>query len=130
MLRPKSLFLLDCAGAALSVLLLLLLIAPNPGWFGMPPAVAKGLALPAFLLAGFGAGCATSRNVSNKIALRCLAGANLCYIAATAVLLIAVRTSLTSTGAAYFAGELTVIIVLAAAELRTANHSPGNSRAL
>lgn len=105
----QHIFLLDGAGALISGILLLCLIAPHPEWFGMPAQMARGLALPAFLLAGFGLGATLSRIAETKTALRWLAISNSFYCIATIIVLLLQRHQMTGIGIAYFIGELCII---------------------
>lgn len=111
-------FGLDAAGAAVSALLLVVLIAPNAGWFGMPGNVARALAFPAVALAIYSGSCYFSQPLQWRRHLRRIALTNLLYCFAIIAFLISYRELIRPLGYAYFAAECGIIALLVSLELR------------
>jgi hypothetical protein len=116
-LAPRHLLRIDAVGAAVTSLLTALVLAPGLLPTGLPP---LALYLMAAVAAGF---CLlgtitlfTGRDVART--LRVLACANAAYCVAAAALCFTYRTTLTGWGAAYFAGEIAIVLALAATEMR------------
>jgi hypothetical protein len=117
--RPRNVFLPDGVGALLSALLLVFLIAPFDVVFGMPPEMAYNLSFPAFGFAVYSLGCYVLNPKAWKPFMRLIAPANALYCCITFALVIALYTSLSKLGVAYFLGEIVIVFAVIGIELWT-----------
>ncbi len=117
--KPRNVFLLDGLGAMLSALLLVFLIAPLEGIFGMPPEIAMKLSYPAFGFAAYSLGCFTLNPQAWKPFMRVIALANFLYCCLTFTLVVIDFSLLTKLGVAYFLGEIAIVFGVIGIELWT-----------
>lgn len=92
------------------------MLAPGILPTGLPPLALYCMAGVAAGFCLFGA-TAMYRGRDAVWTLRVLAGANMAYCVAAAVLCVTYRATLTLWGGAYFAGEIAIVLALAAAEM-------------
>ena len=114
---PRVVLLLDGAGAALTALLLILVLAPRERFFGLPRGVAVSLALFGGLFASFSLVSALCSIVDRRPYLRAIAFANFGYCVLSIGLAAYYGEVLTLYGKLYLAVEVLVITVLATVEL-------------
>jgi hypothetical protein len=117
--QPRNVFLLDGVGALLSALLLVVLIAPLEGIWGMPQTIAYTLSFPAFGFVAYSLGCYFLNPSAWKPLMRLIALANFLYCCVTFALVIVQYSSLTKLGVAYFLGEMGIVFVVIGIELMT-----------
>jgi hypothetical protein len=120
-IKPRTLFLVDAAGAALSAIWLAGVIAPFENFFGVPPALANGLALGAVVLMGYSAACWRFAGQRWRTLLRGTAFANATYIMLTIACLSFQAAQLLVPAFIYFGLEALVVGVLVVVEWKTAN---------
>lgn len=120
-IAPRRLFLIDGLGALLTSVLLGVVLVRFKSTFGIPVATL-------YVLAGIAAGffvysiSCSALNVKRwRPCLRVIAGANLCYCCLTLGAMLYLHQDLTLLGMGYFAGEIVVVVALAAFELRAAS---------
>ena len=120
MLKPRTLILIDIAGAFLTCLVTLALFATNILATGMPILVLIGLGIAAAILGSFGVyRFATSSNHLNTLAI--LAFLNIDFCILSGVLWWSNIERLTLLGKFYFPAEILVVAILALVELRWAS---------
>jgi hypothetical protein len=117
--QPRYVFLLDGLGALFSALLLVFLIAPLENIFGMPPATAYNLSLPAFGFMVYSLGCYFLNPIAWKPFMRLIALANFLYCCLTFTLVVIDFSLLTKLGVAYFLGEIGIVFAVIGIELLT-----------
>lgn len=110
--QPHHIFLLDGIGAVLSLLLLLVIVAPNPALFGLAQKTVVILALPILLFSVYSLSCFFIKPDDWQRFLSIIMVANLLYCLFSFILIIYYRQSLKPLGISYFLGEIIVIIVL------------------
>jgi len=130
--KPSLLFLIDGVGALLSAILLVAMVLPLQGWFGMPPYIVRYLAIPAFALAGYSLICYLIKPSNHRPYLVFIAVANIIYCIITSIMLLRYSGSITPLGIAYFLGEISIVITIASLELlaaKTSNKTGSNGTA-
>jgi hypothetical protein len=120
-IKPRTLFLVDAAGAALSAIWLAGVIARFENFFGVPPARANGLALGAVVLMGYSAACFLWAGLRWRGLLRGAAAANTTYILVTIACVVFYASQLRVPAFIYFGLEALVVGVLVVVEWKTAN---------
>jgi len=118
--RPRTLFLLDGAGALVTALLVGVVLPMLGEHIGTPRPVLRALALTASLFAAYSLACAALRPTRWPGYLRGIALANAGYCAVTAAVLIRFRATLHPLDWIYFAGEIVVVGALVTLELAVA----------
>ena len=108
-LDPRTIFLLDAAGAGLSVLLLGGVLPAIQPWIGMPHDVLAVLALWAVACLTYSLACYRFADPRAPRWLRGIMLANLGYCALTGALVWVHFEALTPLGVAYFIGEMPVL---------------------
>jgi hypothetical protein len=117
MLHPRTLILIDIAGAFLTSLITLVLLATNNLRTGMPIGALIFLGVAAAMLGSFGTyRLATSTNHLTTLGI--LAFLNLDFCILSGVLWWYNLERLTFLGRVYFPAEIVVILILATIELR------------
>jgi hypothetical protein len=117
MLHPRTLILIDIAGAFLTSLITLVLLATNNLRTGMPIGALIFLGVAAAMLGSFGTyRLATSTNHLTTLGI--LAFLNLDFCILSGVLWWNNLERLTLLGRVYFPAEIVVILILATIELR------------
>jgi len=117
MLKPRTLILIDIAGAFLTCLVILGLFATNILATGMPILVLIGLGIAAAILGSFGVyRFATSSDVLSTLGI--LAFLNIDFCILSGVLWWNYFEELTLLGRLYFPAEILIIVVLALWEFR------------
>lgn len=119
-LQPKKLFLIDGLGALLSAFLLGFVLVRFESNFGMPRNVLYILAFIACVLAAYSLTNYFLINSVQKLYLKIIGWANLCYCCLTLGFVFYVYEKITYLGFLYFSAEAIIIINLARLELRAA----------
>lgn len=114
--NPRTIFLIDAAGAIVSALSLYALILPFNNYFGVPDQIIWILGGVSLLFFGFSLGCFLSPGKNNSTKLKIIISANILYGVLTAVLISLNRAEVTGLGIAYFIAEYTVILALVTLE--------------
>ncbi len=118
-LRPRNVFLLDGAGALISALFLVALLAPFENIFGMSRKMLYALSIPAFGFAVYSLSCYFFDVKRWQLFLKFIAFANFLYCCVTFGLVIREYDSLTMLGVAYFGGEILIVFAVIGIELMT-----------
>lgn len=119
MLTPRKAFLTDGAGALLSAILLISVVAPFENVFGLSRNYVITLFIPALAFACYSLGCYYLNFSQWKPLLRIIVVANLVYCVLTLVIPILQRRSVTALGLLYFIGEIVIILTIVRIELIT-----------
>lgn len=119
-LPSKNLFLIDGLGALLSAFLLGIVLVYFESSFGMPRAGLYFLSGIACILATFSLTNYFLIKETRKLYLKLIGYANLLYCCLTLALTLYFYHEITVLGVIYFLGELSIIVTLAAVELRIA----------
>ena len=114
----RDIFLLDAAGALVSVVLLGVVLPLLEPLLGMPVSALRPLALWALVCLIYSSTCYLRADARRKRWLRGVVLLNSLYCVATALLVMHHFGRLTLWGVAYFVGEFAVILGLVAFELR------------
>ncbi|MBC8153349.1 MAG: hypothetical protein H7Z72_10595 [Bacteroidetes bacterium] len=117
-LKPKQLFLIDGAGALLTVCFLVGSTLLPKQYLGMPPPILTGLAAIALGFALYSGGCFLFVGTRWRPFLNVISLANLAYCILTAGLVVAYFDELTPLGVMYFSLEIVVICGLVLVERR------------
>jgi len=115
-LHHRNIWLLDAAGALVSVGLLAGVLPALQPWIGMPTPVLYGLALWAAGCVMYDAAVWTWADLDAPLPLRGIMLANTGYCAATPVLIAIHWDALTPLGRVYFVAEIPVIMGLVSLE--------------
>jgi hypothetical protein len=115
--KTRKLLLIDGIGAIVSSFLLVI-VARNETWFGMPSMTAYGLALLAFLFATYSLVSYRFSGQKWKTYLRLIASVNIGYCLLTLSLLLWYVEQIKILGWAYFLGEISIVMTLAIFELK------------
>ncbi len=118
--KPDKVFLIDGIGAAISAILLLLLIAPFESFFGFPAFAAINLALLPVIFSIYSLSCYWSKPKS-AIYLKIIAVANIFYCLLSLGLMIHYFHQLTLFGLLYFLIEKLIVLPLAMWEWKIAS---------
>jgi hypothetical protein len=118
--RIRQLFLLDGLGASVSTVMLGWVLPRYEALFGMPPKVLYGLACLAAIFAIYSWSCFFSKPAYGQPYLKVIATANLLYCGLTLGLIMYWHSHLSLLGITYFVAEISLILVLALLELKTA----------
>jgi hypothetical protein len=110
--NEKNIFLLDGAGALVSVFLLGVALPAIQPWLGMPFHILYSLATWALGCAIYSLSCHRLANHRNSRWLQGIMVANALYCLLTASLIVVYFTELTTWGIAYFVAEMPVILGL------------------
>jgi len=110
--NESSIFLLDGAGALLSVFLLGVMLPALQHWIGMPSYIFYYLATWAFGCLVYDLACFRFANHRDPKWLRGIMAANVLYCLLTVVLLVIHFKEMTSWGITYFLAEIPVILGL------------------
>lgn len=114
MINRRTIFLVDAAGAALSVVLLGIVVPACHQWIGMPLKTLRVLALLPALFVVYDLACYFYADLSRPIWLRLIMAANLGYCVLTLVLMGVHSEHLKPLGVLYFIAEQPVILALVA----------------
>ncbi|MDY7395658.1 hypothetical protein UMM65_10425 [Aureibaculum sp. 2210JD6-5] len=119
--NPKILFLVDGFGALLSAFLLGIILTSYQSAFGMPKNVLFFLASFPCLFMIYDFYCYFQINEKWNYFLKAIAIANIIYCFISITMLFYHFQKLTSLGLIYFLFELTIVIIIATIELKTAS---------
>ncbi len=122
-LNPKNVFLIDGIGAGLTVAFLMLLVARFEDLFGMPQDIIGHLAIIGSLFACYSLLMFFLKPKKWRPLLTLIIGANIAYCVLTIVLMIMNSATMTYLGYAYFIGEIIIVLVLVAIEIKILNRS-------
>jgi len=115
--NPRRIFLIDGLGAALTTLLLCVVLPSFQKFFGMPVRVLYLLGAVAAVFAVYSFSCFCWLKRRHRSFLAAIIIANLLYCLVSLLLVIYFFQQLTIWGLLYFAGEIIVILALAALEI-------------
>jgi len=110
--KPLWVFLIDGLGAAMSALLLLLLIVPFQSFFGFPSDAALKLSVLPFLFSIYSLTCYFTKP-SSTVFLKIIAVANILYCLLSLGLVLIYFAQLTIFGLLYFLVEKLIVVPLA-----------------
>lgn len=116
--NPKQIFLIDSIGACMTTLLLFFVLRKYPAVFGVPEAILEVFIFLAFFLFLYSFFCFFAAGARIKLFLKLLIGFNLSYCLLTCVLISVHFSQIQWIGIAYFAGEISVILLLVSQELK------------
>lgn len=116
--NPKQIFLIDSFGACITTLLLFFVLRKYPAVFGVPEAILEVFISLAFFLFLYSFFCFFAAEARIKLFLKLLIGFNLIYCLLTCMLISVHFSQIEWIGIAYFAGEISVILVLVSQELK------------
>ena len=122
--NPKRLFLIDSLGAVLTAFMLGVVLVQFEQVFGMPRRVLYVLSLAACGFAAYSFLCYLFAGKNWRPFLTVIAIANLLYCFVTLGLVAYLWEQLTALGVAYFLGEIVVIVILVAIELKATFKPP------
>lgn len=111
--RVENAFLIDGIGAAMSALLLIMIVAPFESFFGFPSDVAIYLAILPLLFCVYSLTCHFTKPKNWSIFLRGIAICNVLYCVLTITMVIYFFQQLSIFGVIYFISEKLIIIPLA-----------------
>ncbi|MFN0247052.1 MAG: hypothetical protein ACKV2T_09090 [Kofleriaceae bacterium] len=117
-LRPRTLFAIDAVGAAVSALVLGLVLPRFESLVGMPPATLYLLAVVPVVFLLYDVGCLLTGRAERPAYLLPIALANLGYCVLSVGYLVRHREHLTPLGWTYFVIEIVVVVALATLEIR------------
>lgn len=126
-ISPRKLFFLDSIGALLTAFLLGIVLAELESIFGVPQEQLYFLAIIALVLAIYSLTCALKANRYWKPLMQGIAIGNMLYVILTIVMVFQLRDRLTAWGFLYFVAEATIILLLAAAEMKKAGSAEQDS---
>jgi hypothetical protein len=118
--NPKKVFFIDGAGASLTTTLLLSVVLPCRQYFGLPQYALYVLSGVAGVFAIYSLSCAVLARNRWSLLLIIIAVSNSLYCAATLMLLIVFRDSITWLAVIYFVGETVIMIGLVSLEIKIA----------
>lgn len=121
--KPDKVFQIDGIGAAISALLLMLVIAQFEFFFGFPVNVAKWLSVLPFAYSVFSLTCHWCKPKSS-IYLKIIVAANILYCIITIGLVVYFFNKITIFGILYFLIEKMIVIPLAFWEWKLASFQP------
>jgi hypothetical protein len=122
-MRPRKVFLLDAAGALLTALLLLCIVAPFEGFFKMPAAIVYKLSALAGFFWLYSIGCCWFNPTRWKPYLTAIIIANSLYCCLTLALVLYHWQRLSGWGVAYFLVEAVVLCLLVAFEIKVLRYA-------
>nr|WP_294906062.1 hypothetical protein [uncultured Lacibacter sp.] len=125
-LQPKTVFLIDSAGALFSAFMLGIVLANFKAFFGVPENVLYLLASIASVFSVYSFVCFLVNPKRPSFYLRMIATANLFYCILSIGLMIYLYYQLTAWGFLYFILEKLAILLLVFLELKTANQYDEN----
>ena len=117
---PRTLFLMDGAGALVTALTVGVVLPALGEYIGTPRPVLRALAITAAIFAAYSFTCAATQPTRWPGYLRGIALANAGYCLVTAAVLIRFAAALHVLDWLYFVGEIVVVGALVALELRVA----------
>lgn len=115
--KPRRIFLIDGLGALLTAFLLCVVLTSFQSFFGMPVQVLCLLGAVAAVFAVYSFSCYFLLKQAQRSFLKAIIIANLLYCLVSLGLVIYYFQQLTVWGLLYFAGEIIVILALAALEI-------------
>jgi len=118
-LKPKTVFLIDALGAALTAIFLIAVLKTFNEYFGMPQETLTILSILALVLAIYSFSCFVFLDNNSQKLISPIIVANLAYCILTLVLAIYYYNKLTILGLIYFVGEILIICGLVYIELKT-----------
>lgn len=119
--HPQKLFLIDGAGALLSLAMLLAFTFAFDDFFGIPKNILSRLALLPFSFAIYSLSCYVRPLQRWRVFLKTIALANFCYCGITLGLLFYYFEQITVLGTWYFVIEKLIVVPLAIIEWKTSN---------
>jgi len=119
--KPKTLFLLDGLGAAMTTFSLFFVLRHYYDYFGMPTNVLTYLSVIGLFYCIYSMSCYFLVKDYRAAHVRIIAISNFLYCILTMTLLYSYYSNLTQTGLIYFLGEIIIIMSLVYLELRVAN---------
>lgn len=119
--NPKILFLIDGIGALLSAFLLGVVLVRFESFFGIPPNVLYLLAAIPCFFAIYDFFCYYQAKDKMALYLRIIAFANISYCILSVMMAGLHRETISIWGWGYIVGEIIIVLLLAAIEIRTAN---------
>ena len=125
-MKPKTVFLIDALGAALTSIFLIVILKAFYEFFGVPQETLMLLLILSLVLAIYSFSCFAFLDKNTQNFLRPLIAANLTYCILTLGLVIYYHNKLTILGLAYFVGEILIICGLVYVELKTLKASSQN----
>lgn len=126
--RPRTLFLVDGAGALVTALTIGVVLPALGEYIGTPRPVLRALALTAAVFAAYSLTCAAIHPTRWPSYLQGIALANAGYCLVTAALLVRLRATLHALDWLYFVGEIVVVLALVTLELRVARAATMEAR--
>jgi hypothetical protein len=124
--RPENAFLIDGIGAAISALLLILIIAPFESFFGFPSEGAIYLAILPMVFCLYSLTCHFLKPKYWSIFLKCIAIGNILYCVFTITMAIYFFQQISIFGIIYFLNEKFIIIPLAIWEWKVSKKEDAN----
>jgi hypothetical protein len=118
--KPRTLFLLDGLGAALTTFSLFFVVRYYYDYFGMPANILTYLSVIGLVYCAYSMSCYFLLTDYRASYLRIIGISNFLYCILTMTLLYSYYNSLTQIGLIYFLAEVLVIVLLAYIELRVA----------
>lgn len=118
---PRTLFLIDGIGAAVSAIFLGIILVKFQPHFGMPITMLYPLSIAAVIFAIYSSVCYFRLPSNWTFFLQAIAVINIGYATVTAALVVLHFQQLTYIGIGYFIAELLIVVTLASAELKRAN---------
>lgn len=119
--KPKSLFLLDALGAALTTLFLFFVLRNYYHYFGMPPNILKYLSVIGLLYCTYSLSCYFFLKNTWSPYFRIIGVSNFLYCVLTMLFIFFYYKELTHLGLIYFLNEILIMLVLVYIELSVAN---------
>ena len=119
--KPRTLFLVDGLGAALTTFFLYFLLRPYYNYFGVSENILKYLSIIGLIFCSYSMSCFFLLKDNWSLFLRIIGIGNLLYCILTMTLLYAYFLSLTLLGLTYFIVEILIIVLLIYTELGVAN---------
>lgn len=119
--NPKTLFLIDGLGAALTTFSLFFVLRPYHNYFGMPINILAYLSIIGLIYCAYSVSCYFLLKTFWSSSLRIIGISNLLYAISTIVLLCSYYNDLTRIGLSYFLAEILIIVLLVYVELRVAD---------
>lgn len=119
-LNPQKLFLIDSIGALTTASLLFVVLRNFNEYFGMPEKILTCLSVIAVGFCIYSTTCFFTNKANWTPLIKGISIANLLYCVLTIVLVIFYAPQLTTTGVAYFLGEIVIILGLVYIELNVA----------
>lgn len=116
--NPKQLFLLDSIGALVTTILLSLVLANLESTFGMPQKTLYILSIPAAIYFLYSLLCYVRLTKNWRPYLQIIATANTFYCTLSLGMMYFNFDKLTTLGVVFFVGEIIIIMILVAIELK------------